>query len=71
MNNFLIICGIYEYCEYSVFVNSIICGSMNNSVFCGNGERMRGTGEDASERRSGPWYRLVFQPVLKEVIGTG
>jgi len=36
----------------------------------GNGER---TGEDGGtgNGRSGLWYRLVFQPVLKEVIGTG
>ena len=35
----------------------------------GNGER---TGEDGGKGngRSGLWYRLVFQPVLKEVIGT-
>ena len=40
----------------------------------------RGTGESERERerermrangRSGLWYRLVFQPVPKDVLGTG
>ena len=68
------ICGIYEY-----FISrfSILWLLLSNESFVLLVEDARGMGgcegteEDATEQRRGPWYRLVFQPVAKEVLGTG
>ena len=60
------ICEIYELYLY------FVVDFLNDWWGCeGNGRGCEGTEEDATEQRRGPWYRLVFQPVAKEVLGTG
>ena len=68
------ICGIYEY-----FISrfSILWLLLSNESFVLLVEDVRGTGEDARERKRmrrnsvGALGTGWFQPVAKEVLGTG